>query len=478
MDQWTAIRVDRVGVDGSSVRQPRRLRAEVLRLATVSFVFGGRVHRPVIALGLALALGLTGSVAMASTESSHIASDPAVGPACPGAGAAHTPDVAVQGRTVAATWTIGEDAGIGLALSRDGGRSWSRSAVPFTTCTGGPLEFALDPDLALGADGTPWLSASGNLPPAGLVSTSTADQEGRVLVAVGDRAPVSVFPGVTTQRGFLETDPTDPDRGWVLSETLTSAAVAVGPDALPVFVPGGPEGSLLLARTDDGGRTWSRSTLRSPSPGTGVLALGLVRTGSALVALSVEFDLKDPLAVASIARNGIPRAPIAAQTSTDGGATWSAPVTLGVVEQSTLVDAAAGDGLVAVAAPQFDGTLLVWTSEDAGRTWRQTTATSGVAQPATGVAVDRRGRVAVLSYAVAGTSLTPQLSTSRDRGQTFSPPVALASSFDGAAVNSGSHVAPFGPYNGADADGGDVLVAFVADDDRDGTTEARVARVR
>lgn len=147
-----------------------------------------------------------------------------------------------------------------------------------------------------------------------------------------------------------------------------------------------------------------RSTLRVASPGTNLVALGLVRTGGSLVALSVEIDLKDPFTIerAVSSRFGTGRGPIAAQTSDDGGATWSAPVTIALVGQASLIDAAAGDGLVAVAAPQVDG----------------------------------------------------------------------------AAVVSGSHVAPFGPYNGADTDGGDVLVAFVADDDENGSTESRLARVR
>ena len=436
------------------------------------------MRRRVLVLQI-LAIGMLSPAAMAVPPDSKVVSDPTIGPECVGVGAAHTTDVAVQGRTIASGWTIGKDAGIGLSLSRDGGRSWSRKAVPFTTCTGGPLQRVVDPDIALGADGTPWLSASGNLPPDGPVAVSTGDVEGRVLVAVGDAAPVSVFPDLTTERGFLETDSVDPDRGWVLSETLTRAFVTAGP--LEVFSPlplPGPDGSLVLARTVDRGMTWSRSILRSASPGTVLIALGLVRTGSALVALSVEVDSKDPLTYQRAVSSGTGRGPIAAQTSEDGGMTWSAPVTIAVAEQATLLDADAADGLVAVAAPQVDGTLLVFTSEDAGRTWRQTTAATGVTQPATGIAVDRRGRVSVLSYAADGAVLTPQLSTSHDRGHTFEPPKALASPFDGKTVVSHSHVPPFGPYNGADTDGRDVLVAFVADDDNNGITESRLARIR
>lgn len=431
-------------------------------------------------LVLAVALAVLPSAALAVPERSDVVSDPDVGRACAGAGAAHTSDVAVLHRTVAATWTIGRDSGIGLAVSQDDGRSWETRAVPFTTCTGGPLGAALDPDVALGADGAPWLSASGYLPDTAPAGVTTGEAEGQVLVAVGDAAPVSVFPGRTTERGFLETDPADSDTGWVLTWSSTRAFVTTPLGGRPVPPLPGPTSQLVIAKTDDRGRTWATTPLRTAAPGTLVVALGLVRTGGELVALSVEIDLRDPRTtqqgVASGFRNG--RGPVAAHTSSDGGATWSEPVVVALAEQASLVDAAAGGGLVAVAAPQLDGALLVWTSEDAGRSWRQTTAATGVAQPATAVAVDDRGEVVALSYRATGSVLVPQLSRSLDSGRTFSAPTPLADPFDRDTVTSGSHVGPFGPYNGAAADGGDVLVAFVADDDRDGRTEARLARVR
>lgn len=431
------------------------------------------------AIAPALALGLAMTVpSLASPPPSPVVSDPLIGAGCVGAGTAHTGDVAVRKRSQVATWTIGLDSAIGLATSRDDGRTWIRRAVPFTECTGGPLEYVLDPDLAIGADGTPWLSASGPLTSGAAARAATGDSAGQVMVAVGDADPVTVFPGPSTERGFLETDAKDPRRGWVLSETVRYVLGGTGTAAPRVPVLGGPEGHLVLGRTTDRGRTWTPTTLRTPSPGSGLLALGLVQTGGALVALSSEYDLKDPAALESLTRNPSPRSPVASQTSFDGGATWTPPVVLGVVEQAALVDMDAGAGLVAVATPQYDGSLLVWTSEDAGRSWQQRRAAGGVADRTSGVGVDDDGRVAVLSYAVNATTFTPQLSVSTDRGRTFAAPYPLGAGFDSATVRSDSHVPPAGPYNGADADGRDLLVSFVADDDRDGRTEVRLARIR
>jgi hypothetical protein len=385
---------------------------------------------------------------------------------------ATTGDVAVRGRTVVATWTAGAgedhgnttDLGLGQALSRDGGRTFTASARRLTTCAGGSLSYVVDPDLALGADGTPWLSASGVLPVAApTVGVELGEPSGTVLVQVGDAPPRSVFPGVAAERGFLETDPDDPARGHVLGESLTSGQAKAGTFESPQRVLGGPEGSLLLASTRDRGATWTRTTLRTPSSlGTGLLALGLVRTGRALVALSTEYDLRSPGALVGVAVDGTLPAPVAAQTSVDDGRTWSQPVVLDHVQQGTLLDASAGDGLVAVAAAQLDGTLAVWTSGDQGRRWRRSTAATGVAQPSTAVAVDDAGRVGVLSYRSADGRLTPQISLSEDRGRTFAVPRALAASFSPEEVDTASHLHPVGPYQGADAEGRHLLFAFTA----------------
>lgn len=410
-----------------------------------------------------------------AADGTTVVSDPSLGAMCAGAGAAHTTDVTARGRQVVATWTVGADAAIGVASSDDAGRTWSHSLTRFTTCSGGSLVGVVDPDVAIGADGTPWVSASGDLPRQ--PGVSTGDAESRTLVQVGSAAPVSVFPGVAAERGFLETHPTDPSVAWVLGESVTRGSLTAGPVSGAEFFPGGPEGRLLLGRTTDRGRSWQVSTLRTPLPGAGLIALGLVRTGSTLVALSVEYDFKDPVAVQTFAANGSPRATISAQTSKDGGATWSVPAVVGTADQATLVDVAAGDDLVSVVAPQFDGSLRVWTSDDGARTWRQTIAATGVANPAAAVSVDASDRIQVLSYAASGNALRPQVSTSSDSGRTFGRPRPLALPFDGKTIASGSHVHPTGPYHGAASVGRRSLMGFVADDDHDGRLEARVAEV-
>lgn len=415
-------------------------------------------------------------------------SDPALVPdSCEDGAAAHTADVAARGGTWAVSYVVGQYAAAVVALTRDGGRTWQRRLVRgLTGCSGGAPGGIVDPDLELGADGTPWLSSSVGADATGApVELFPDGTSSRLLVTVGDGDPVSVVPGRTVERGFLETSPTDADRGLVLTTVVAGQRGGVLGQSGGVDAPAGPPRPLLLADTSDRGRTWRVRTLRDAEAGVGVLALGLVRTGKALVALSTRFDLKDPETVASLATYCCPRSPVEAQTSYDDGETWSEPVTLAVLDQSTLIDASAGGGRIAVASPQPDGRVLVFTSDDDGRTWRRGVAATGAFDPTTAVAVDGRRGVTVLSYAVSGPaapvllpdtrSLRPQVSRSAD-GVVFAPPAPVGEAFSLSTTSGSGDVPPIGPYQGADVGSGDVLVAFTQGV-RDVST-VRLARLR
>lgn len=402
---------------------------------------------------------------------------------CVGHLEASTGDVAVRGRTVAATWTIGADRATGIAVSRDGGRSFQRSAVRDTSsCVDdGPADSIVDPDLELGADGTPWLSLSSGLRAPRTPGVLVGDKDSVLLVKVGDAKPVSVFSGTAVERGFLETDAVDPTSALVLSESLVRASVHAGglSRAFGTVYTGG---SLLLGRTTDRGRTWTTSTLRTVLPGSNLLALGLTRVGSTYIALSAELDLQADT-VPGLLANGLPPAIVSAQRSVDGGRSWSAPISLGRVSNGNIGDVAAGGGVVAFAAAQGNGSLLVWTSRDAGRTWTRSTAATKVLDASTAVAIDERGRIGVLSYrdiardAEGAPDITqPQVSISRD-GRTWAKPVPLGPSFSLAKHPGAGHVKPLGAYQGGAGMGRELLIAFTTAG-RGGHTEVRLARLR
>ncbi len=431
------------------------------------------------ALLLVLPLCLTALPAHAAPRV-LVVSDPAVAPAgCVDRAESSTGDVAVHGRTVVASWTIGDDQATGLATSRDGGKSFRRSVLTgVNLCAGnGPIEYTVDPDLAVGADGAPWTSSSGGLTPPANPSAVVGPDDARVYVKVGGAPAVNVFAGRGVERGFLETDPRDPSRGYVLTEGVVRGTFRVGPRQQGVPLLLAPGGDLLLARTTDRGRTWRTSTLRTAAPGSQINALGLISTGSTLVAVSVAIDPSKPDTLPGVAQSQGTAAPgtISAQRSTDRGATWSATVELGRVGQSTLGDAAAGGGVLAFAAAQQDGALVVFTSRDAGATWTRSTAATGVYQPSVGVAVDDTGRVGVLSYDVDGDAVTPQVSVSRD-GRTWAGPVPLGPAFSLEGHPGSGHVSPFGAYLGGAGYGRELLLAFTAG--AKGHTEVRLARLR
>src|SRR5947209_16473028 len=111
----------------------------------------------------------SGQAKEASLPPPHIISGPLIAPsACAARAPDHPgePSLAVDPtnpRQLVATWQENrspDDVGNVVALSHDGGSSWSRAVLPSVlTCTGGPYTHATDPWVSIGQDGIVYVSA-------------------------------------------------------------------------------------------------------------------------------------------------------------------------------------------------------------------------------------------------------------------------------------------------------------------------------
>lgn len=290
-----------------------------------------------------------------------------------------------------------------VAATRDGGATWTRVIAPrIGECNGGAYEAPYDPYLSYAPDGTLYMAAmaGGTEPPAtgptNAIIVSRSDDGGFTW-----QEPTVAEPSMAyNDRPAVQADPRDKKRvivGWALRD--------------------GPFGAntvgLRLSTSPDRGATWSPITdVYTPSPFTLI-------TGSAMTALadgSIVWTWGElDVAVGFFAR-AAPRL-MRSMRSTDGGRTWSAPVTIGEqsrerepvnpdTEQSTPSDnapsigALPGGGLVAGWSDIDDegrGRIFVARSRD-GATWSKPEVVihAPAAVSLGTAAVDGAGRVGLL----------------------------------------------------------------------------------
>jgi hypothetical protein len=279
-------------------------------------------------------------------------------------------------------WSNGAARGVVTAASFDGGRTWSRRAMPFSQCgggtaaNGGNFERATDPWVAFGADGTAYsmgLATTGGsfLPgsvnamlvsrstdggrtwgnPVALVTdtapffhdknTITADpSDGRFAYAVWDRVQQSGFgPTIFTRTADagLTWEPVrtifDPGAA---SQTIGNLVVALpGGTLVNVFAhlesgPGNSSvNSIKAMRSTDRGATWS-----APAKVADLLSIGTrdprggarIRDGSIIPQAAAGPNGSLHVAWQDSRFSGGTRDEIAYSRSTDGGLTWSVPV--------------------------------------------------------------------------------------------------------------------------------------------------------
>lgn len=217
------------------------------------------------------------------------------------------PHVLANGTTLVAAFQTGRIApggatAIGWATSTDSGTTWSHGFLPGLTVGNGdgPYSAASDPEVAYDAKHGVWMI--GSLPisystetPAVVVSRST---DGGLTW----NNPTSVGPNVISS-----------DKNWVVCDSYSASPYYGNCYAEWDNPDNGDE--VMMSTSSDGGLTWGAAI----APGGGFFGIG----GQPLVQ-------PNGTVVVPIETSGI-----SAFTSTNGGASWSAPVTVANIQVHT-----------------------------------------------------------------------------------------------------------------------------------------------
>jgi hypothetical protein len=394
-------------------------------------------------------------------------------------------------------WIQDSQLGDVAASSSDGGASWAEVPLPFTRCApaGLPYDRALDPWISIGPDGTAY--ATGVALSPGAAGTATAvvaassNDGGRswINAAIIQKAPRGGAPNDVVDKPTVTADPRK--RGVAYAVWQTQRADGSSP----------PVG--WMAKTTNGGRTWSRPGVIVPGVhGSGAYYHEIVadpRSG----ALYDIFNLIRPQMTYRrvckktkhgrvCKRVGTPVPGkfdgfVAEVKSGNRGKTWSRPQII-AEDQSlgfTLIPAGqvtTGPGIDATVDPRTGRIYVVWTdarftgltydevviasSDDGGAHWSQPLSVSHAAasfNPA--VAVNSNGTVAVtyddLRDVSAGSPsrIDHWLTSSGDGGATFGGETLLGA-FD---IASAPYIQGFfvGDYDGLTAAGSTFFPFFI-----------------
>jgi hypothetical protein len=231
-----------------------------------------------------------------------------------------------------------------LAVSSNGGRTWREALLPnLTRATGGPWQRTSDPWVAFGPGGRAYYVSLGfqETQADNGVFLSTSEDGG---LTWGD--PVAVHLG---GRNFDDKEAVVVD---TRSDSPYRSRVYVAWD----WVSPENQQPVVLSSSDDGGASFSPPVfIRSQGNGVGVVPV--VGPGGVLHAVWLNFI-------------GFSSQALVASRSTDGGATWSAPVTISSVQVSGVPSARTSEGLPSVAVDPRNGSLYV--------AWQDDRATPGV----------------------------------------------------------------------------------------------------
>jgi len=385
-------------------------------------------------------------------------------------------------------WSTGGANGLLTGVSRDGGRTWTRTFAHFSRCAGGnptnngDYERASDPWVSFGRTGTLHQIS---------LSFDDSDANNAVLVSRSlDGGNTWSEPTVlirdTSFDAFndKESITADPQRAGYAYAVWDRLSGLTNPDTTQTF------GPTWFARTTDDGAHWEPAHIIY-DPGSDS------QTIANQIAVLANGDLVNVMTVLLHESTPVPIVNVAVLLSHDKGASWSAPITVnslqsvGIVDVKTAERVRTGDIIPSIAADRNEdhgrgGVYVVWQdarfsagkrdgiviskSSDGGQTWSAPVQVNKAPQTqafTAAVTVGENGTVAVSYYDFRKDNADPTvlltnywLATSANGGAAWHEQ-SLSDSFDmrTAPVAGGFFV---GDYEGLDHAGEAFIPFFVA----------------
>ncbi len=214
-------------------------------------------------------------------------------------------------------WSNGGANGLATGVTFDGGKTWTRTAVHFTRCSGGTAanggdyERASDPWVTIAPDGTAYQVALGfnNSTALKAILASRSTDGGRTWsdpIALQTDSSVDFV----EDKESITADPKDAHYVYTVWDRLTGQSVVNSPTAT---------GPTWFARTTNGGMSWEAARPIF-DPGMDAQTIGNQ------IGVLPDGTLLDLFAYVTNASSNNPPTSVALLRSTDKGATWSSPI--------------------------------------------------------------------------------------------------------------------------------------------------------